>query len=556
MKGNNHKINQMKILKIICFFQVLGCLSLSAQNPGGVEGCYLWQKAFETEFSEGNDYSSFNYHKYKKIDADREFLKIPLKKLGAITVYMVFSQESSASFADMSTNRKNIMITDTSVISSGEINYRASLNKAKFIMFSEKFENSKFQNTKGAFYIGDKTGSARYLPEGNVAELIIYDRILSNDERLRVESYLSFKYGISLPPLYDYVLSDGIIIRKASEHNQYNNRVTFVMRDSNSNLYQKQSVNVDDTLKLAISIDELSKLNEFNTAEFDDKMGLSWADNGDKLEFSQVKGQKRHSNIGRVWKLTSNLNKSKNIMFSINVTDIPNYDSNLPVWLVIDNTSFGVISRQESTFIKMDKGDGNNWTTKFNFDNHSSKGLLFTFDQGPEPSCQIGQDISNCDDHTTKVNFDLSGVGIKTAEFTISSDQGFFKNFKINNISKTEWKLPYGDYNVDISINDKTQPNQYIKLDKILCNNVTTNTCLASPNPVKVGDYFNIYYNKDFLDTAISNMNIQIFDNSGKILQSFKTDELSQIKNIHQAGLYNIQVDYNGIINHCKLIVF
>src|SRR5690606_36966314 len=60
---------------------------------------------------------------------------------------------------------------------------------------------------------------------GSVAEVIVFDEVLSDSERAKVESYLAVKYGITLTGGtkqfgatagnvdYDYVNSDGTVIR-------------------------------------------------------------------------------------------------------------------------------------------------------------------------------------------------------------------------------------------------------------------------------------------------------------------------------------------------------
>jgi uncharacterized repeat protein (TIGR01451 family) len=75
---------------------------------------------------------------------------------------------------------------------------------------------------------------------GQIAEVIVFDRAISAAERANVESYLAIKYGVTLG--HDYTNSLGTIIYPLST---YGNRVTIIGREDCQNLNQKQSKSVD-----------------------------------------------------------------------------------------------------------------------------------------------------------------------------------------------------------------------------------------------------------------------------------------------------------------------
>ncbi len=73
-----------------------------------------------------------------------------------------------------------------------------------------------------------------------IPEFIVYDRCLTMSERLRIESYMGRKYAIPLQTSY---LSPGNgLLWDYTENRAYNNRMIYVGREDESDLYQPQAV--------------------------------------------------------------------------------------------------------------------------------------------------------------------------------------------------------------------------------------------------------------------------------------------------------------------------
>ncbi|AXG68670.1 concanavalin A-like lectin/glucanases superfamily protein [Kordia sp. SMS9] len=115
----------------------------------------------------------------------------------------------------------------------------------------------------GARRASVNTGSG-FLFNGDIAEVVIYDRDLSTAEMERVESYLALKYGITLGAneffwttgtgtsafgytgtSKDYVDSNGTIIWDGSANAGYGYNIFGVIRDDNSQFVQTQSTSVN-----------------------------------------------------------------------------------------------------------------------------------------------------------------------------------------------------------------------------------------------------------------------------------------------------------------------
>ncbi|WP_046743271.1 GEVED domain-containing protein [Kordia zhangzhouensis] len=117
----------------------------------------------------------------------------------------------------------------------------------------------------GARRAGSANTGSGYTYNGEIAEIIMYDRDISVSEMERIESYLAIKYGITLgsndaywdtptntssPFGYagtskDYVASDGSVIWDGSANAGFGYNVFGIARDDNSGLSQIQSKSVN-----------------------------------------------------------------------------------------------------------------------------------------------------------------------------------------------------------------------------------------------------------------------------------------------------------------------
>lgn len=114
---------------------------------------------------------------------------------------------------------------------------------------------------EGIFYAGvsvaGTTKIGKWL-EGDIAEIIAFDRLITDEERYKIESYLAAKYGITLikssssnptkvptTPNYKFTYSSsaGQIwwAGETSDYSSYNNYITGIVRDDASGLSQIKS---------------------------------------------------------------------------------------------------------------------------------------------------------------------------------------------------------------------------------------------------------------------------------------------------------------------------
>ena len=98
--------------------------------------------------------------------------------------------------------------------------------------------------------------------QGDISEAITYSRVLTANERMRVDSYLAIKYGITRAGdsgEEDYLASDGGEVWDWSEQATYNFNIAGLARDDDSCLIQEKSKSSKEnaivTIQSAASLD-------------------------------------------------------------------------------------------------------------------------------------------------------------------------------------------------------------------------------------------------------------------------------------------------------------
>jgi len=190
---------------------------------------------------------------------------------------------------------------------------------------------------------------------GLIPEMIVYDRVLNDKERLQVESYLALKYGITLSLLGEnsYLNSDGIVIWDGTANYLFSNNIAGIGRDDRSSLYQKQSSGSNIPGLLTLGAGEIKETNAENSSVFSDKSFLIWGDNNGELDFdSKEQGQPAH--LFRKWLMSAHHQASDirtTLKFGARQTDAKLKNGEV-WWLTIDHSSTGMFPLGEVTYHK------------------------------------------------------------------------------------------------------------------------------------------------------------------------------------------------------------
>lgn len=107
---------------------------------------------------------------------------------------------------------------------------------------------------------------------GDIAEIIVYDSVLSSDKRKQIESYLAIKNGITLDQStpQSYFLSNGLIAWDANTAWVFKNNIAWFGRDDATTLSTNISQSVDNTEDIIIA----------SSANISNLQTLMWANNG------------------------------------------------------------------------------------------------------------------------------------------------------------------------------------------------------------------------------------------------------------------------------------
>lgn len=138
-----------------------------------------------------------------------------------------------------------------------------------------------------------------------VGEMIIYDRALSEKERIQVESYLALKYGLSLqhPIRIVYLDSDGEVIWSDDHAGEFIHRVAAIGCDQGGCLDNRQSQSASAVDPISIALVKHAEQNAHNPNMIGDRQYLLWADNGGSLEL--VQNNDGTQSIERSWRMNN-----------------------------------------------------------------------------------------------------------------------------------------------------------------------------------------------------------------------------------------------------------
>ncbi len=166
-----------------------------------------------------------------------------------------------------------------------------------------------FSNETTQLVVGSGTDpDATYSPffNGIMGDIIVYGSNLTAAQRLRVESYLAIKYGMTLgntSNILSYTASDGTSVLWTGNAT-YQNNIAGIGRDDLSALYQKQSQSVNSGSQVVMSLGTVAASNQANANTIaTDKQFFIWGDDNGSLTTQVLTGNTTYTyRFTRVWK--------------------------------------------------------------------------------------------------------------------------------------------------------------------------------------------------------------------------------------------------------------
>jgi hypothetical protein len=353
------------------------CVSVRSQSPhpGGVKGAIVWystdsleeKPALRSRIAGHNDLltadhatiATLNYHPslvFRGLAPLRiELGSRDLRSASYFTVYQSFDTANENSIWHFTKNQNTSLVLTTDRMADLSVyrymNYTDVIrDQPKINVYVQHKEKDSFAVTDQWWNIGIKPVSPQ-LPVSNfkglVPEIIAYDRVLNNRERLQVASYLSIKYGITLTePGATYLNSAGETIWDGYDHPSWHRNIAGIGRDDASGL--NQSIATGSNMPGLLTIASKNAL--------PDNSFLLWGDNDMPL----ITGE-RTPGLPPMLQKTWLMKPWGNAFTTDIMLDTKPVDAKLPVkpvyWLAIDPAGEGKFNTAATIFKKMDKLD-------------------------------------------------------------------------------------------------------------------------------------------------------------------------------------------------------
>lgn len=227
------------------------------------------------------------------------------------------------------------------------INHDASISDA-----SIHFDGSQIDNNTANTFINPennrpyRVGGNLYVYggtyfDGQIAEVLSFPTILSQNDREIMQSYLAIKYGITLA--HAYQSSDEIVLWNEAD---YPNTVAAIGRDDCFSLNQKQSQSVEEEAIITMGLGTIASDNASNPNTFSqDQSFLFWGNDGDDdgqiEEINTEVPAGITTRLDREWKIR-NINGIGAVEIQFDLTNISHSAVNeTDLFLMIDNDGNG-----------------------------------------------------------------------------------------------------------------------------------------------------------------------------------------------------------------------
>jgi hypothetical protein len=401
--------------------------------------------------------TAFNFNPSISFDTVKDSLILPLgvESKRKQTVFMVYKVKDSLKEQLLWT------IDDTKKTLSAATNKRlADLKKYNYQSYSEKVKPHKanihfFQQNitdtvakPSILNIGlkskfEKLPTAEF--NGNIGEILVYNRVLSGIETQKVATYLAVKYGISLSQLEikNYLNSSGQTIWDIEKHKGFESSITALGRDDVSGLMQLKSSNMVDEGLFTMEL-------KSKTNKIPDNYFVFWSDNGKTL---LVKKQEQGEPVGidRQWQIdfsgTSDL--------SLDWTFDPKYiKGTLPqdsyYWLLVDHSGKGTYDEANSQYIKLGSTSSKEKLNlkDFDWDKQKQGTARFTIKTAPQMFSRVWITQADCTLSTSgELNYTIEGgEGPFTVTVKKQGSDAVVKQWSQTAKSNSGVKLSSGNY--------------------------------------------------------------------------------------------------------------
>jgi hypothetical protein len=308
-------------------------LSTYAQKNNTFFKSKIWMKnskKINYKNFEENKNSNLNFHKPIISLNNKGVYKQILNNEFSYFIVFKSDEESEDELVTFTNGKNKVIVNNKSIISDKVETFKKDTKSGIIINYlTQQLKRSRRRNiiklNKEQFTESSKN---------NIYEFLYYPTYLGDKENQKIQTYLSLKYGVSLPSTSDYINSKGYMIWNHDTNKGFNNNVFGVGLDSLLNFNQSKSQN-SKFKNLTISFQDKEE-NKTNLHYF------LVGDNGKNINFS-YDADNDIEILDKVWKSTiSNSDNLENneikAKYSFLYSDkdlVNNLDEN-ELWLVVD----------------------------------------------------------------------------------------------------------------------------------------------------------------------------------------------------------------------------
>lgn len=214
------------------------------------------------------------------------------------------------------------------------------------------YVTSSANGIRGTLAVGGKTKER--LPVGilkeGMAEYAVYPRALSVTERMRVESAMALRHGVTLG--HSYFNSKGTVIRNYYRLKGYNHHVAGIIGDSTSSLRQTMGESSEGEAIIRLS-----------TRTIDEGVSYIWGDDAKRLSFAADKGKGKW--MQRRWAATATGASVTGITLKFDTRSIRQMEplaEGESYYLAVDRSGTGKFPAGQVRYYKAQMGQGDSLT--------------------------------------------------------------------------------------------------------------------------------------------------------------------------------------------------
>ncbi|MFM2268712.1 MAG: hypothetical protein RL757_2153 [Bacteroidota bacterium] len=198
--------------------------------------------------------------------------------------------------------------------------------------------------------VGDASSNTFKL-KGDLAEVILFDGAVSATDRLKIETYLAVKYGITLGG--NYVNMAGSTVYNITT---YGNDIAGIGREDNENLHQRQSKSLNSDEFLTVGLREIAASNTANSHNLIDGTYAIWGNDNGALTSSTTSAAASaacpvvglDSWFNRKWKVTET-GSVDSLHLRIPTASLVGLDPAQPIYLVYSTDNFATFTYKAMT---------------------------------------------------------------------------------------------------------------------------------------------------------------------------------------------------------------